>query len=177
MKYIKKYNEGIDFSKKDAAIIIVGMPSGEVLEIKYEQLDVLYDEYLVHYTSYKNTTGFYSFDDKNIEKILNIINPNKSKKLKNLLINDNKFEKNIIDKVIEIIENCPFYIQLMVEDYNMYISFGDVTLDISYNDISSPKYLFIIGINGKMISKYSVPTDELFIRCVNREIYKNREND
>jgi hypothetical protein len=175
MKYIKKYNEGIDFSKKEAVIIIVGMPSGEVLEISYEQLDVLFNDYLVHYTSYKNTTGFYYFDDRNMEKILNVINPDKSKNLRDFLINDNKFEKNVVDSVIKILEKCPFYIRLMIEDYSMYISFRNVVLDISYNDVSSPKYLFIIGEKGEIISKYSVPNNELFIRSVEREIYKERE--
>lgn len=169
MRYIKKYNEGIDFSSKEYKVIMVGMPSGEVLEATYTELGDLFAVGLVKYVSYKNTTGFYSFKDENIEQILDVIKPNRQKFEKDILIKDNKFPTSMLDKLMYMLNDFND-IEITIEDYSLMISYGNILLDILYDDESSPKYLLIKRIKGDVNNKYSIPSDDLLIRCIIREL-------
>jgi len=168
MKYIKKYNEGIDFNDKVYKSLIVCIPSGEVFECSYDNIDKLYLFGLIKYVAKPGTVGFYVFEEKNIEKVLDIIQPNRYSKPKNILIKDNKFKKDTVNKLIDLLEQYPFDVELTIEDYSMVISYQNIHLDIIYNDESSPMFLVIKKMNGEFMTKYTVPNDELFIRSIVR---------
>lgn len=170
MKYLHKYNENINFDDKDYKVIIVGLPSGEVFQTSYEDLSDLLSNGIVSYTPYPNTTGFYAFNDENREKVLDVIKPNRNKALKDILVKDNKFNKKMIDRLLYLLNDYLNDIEVTIEDYSLMISCENILIDIIYNDETSPKYLLMKRREGHIESKYKVPTDELLIRSILREI-------
>lgn len=172
MKYLRKYNEDINFDDKEYKVIIVGIPSGEVFQASYDNLGELFASGTVTYKSYKDTTGFYSFDDENREKVLDVIEPNRKKAQRDVLIKSNMFNKDMLDKLMYLLNDYPYEIEVTIEDYNLMISSGDFLLDILYNDETSPKYLLVKRRRGLIETKYSVSSDDLLVRSIIIEMNK-----
>lgn len=124
MNYIKIYEEWLPGDKvptSDNSITwIIGIPSGEAIPVNRDGVNALFKDKLIKYTTKYVDTGFYAFDDENVDLIKRYVDPKvvAAEKIedKDILIFKHQFDEDLIDKLLEIVNDCPKYVEFYVED-------------------------------------------------------------
>ena len=79
MNYIKIYEEWLPGDKvptSDNSITwIIGIPSGEAIPVNRDGVNALFKDKLIKYTTKYVDTGFYAFDDENVDLIKRYVDP------------------------------------------------------------------------------------------------------
>lgn len=180
MRLIKTYES---FETDNSKIYIIGIPSGEALQVTRENLDNLLKESLIFYTTKYAEIGFFAFEDENIEVVKRYVDKDsKTKKGYHFSIGTNNFDKLIINDITIIIEQYRYKKNInrfWVSDDYMIISWQAIdfknkschyTLEIELRYGDSAKYLFIKKVNEKAMDKYYVPNDRVMMARIIHEL-------
>lgn len=173
MNILETYGDFVEHN--NSKIWIVGVPSGEALQVTRQQIDDLFQVNLLYYSTKYVSTGFYVFKDKNISTIKDIIKYNKTPKIKTknkeLLIYNNNYDRTLLNAIEQLVEEYVRQIELYVQDD---------TIGITYNK------LYYIEINmspdndgfkltqyhkGNIIDEYYVFTPERLLVSLQHALY------
>jgi len=119
---------------------IVGMPSGEALNISEEELDELYTEDLVGYNS---SYGFYFFEDKNKTKVDELISKIRGG-YEN--IQEHIFDDSLVKNILNFLDTLTYKVNFIIKGNMMQFSFYnyDIVVEkvINYTDVYTVKKLY-----------------------------------
>jgi hypothetical protein len=191
---IKTFEE-YDYVHDNSLVWVVGIPSGEALQIPHENLNPLYAEKLIWYDNKYTGVGFYAFNDDDISLVKRYISPpKKSKDLKvvppkmkttngpDIMIYNHHFDDALIDTIVGIMHDYPTEIELYVQDECMGITYGDYYIEIDLEEGRSPRYRLVkrrnlsfssigMGTGSDILDKYGVSTDRQLIDRIETELY------
>jgi len=156
-----------NFEHDNSKIWIIGIPSGESLQIDRDKHKELYDKQLIIYSTQYSEIGFYLFDDKNIKEINKIIKP--SSDAKDYMIYDNEFNDNLINMIKIIVEKYPYYAELYASEEYMGISYEKNYIEIKKNN-TSPNYYLEKRVGGIMVDSYNIATEKLLLKRIEIEM-------
>ena len=178
---LQTYNNFNDNSK----VWIIGIPSGEAFQISRDQLDDLYVEALIMFTTKYISTGFYAFNDSEKYKILRMLAWTEKKDNKEVgdieedvevdnnpsdfIIYENDYGDDIVLEIVNIIKRFQLDIEMVVEDTNIKISLDNYCIE---SNMKLEGYEIKIFKKGKEIDRYSVPVKKYLIERINFELIK-----
>jgi len=158
-------------------IWITGIPSGECFEVDYAKIEDLYKAKLVYYDSSKLKRGILAFKDKDREKFLELVGIKEEKAKHDFMIFDNRFKPALIKIAKNIVEECPFYVEMYVNNEFMGFSFKDMYFEIEITGQRQTKlygesnsYEIVKTYKGKTFDKYKVSSDKLLIKRIHTEL-------
>lgn len=165
------------FETDNSKVYIIGIPSGEALQVKRDDLESLYKEGLIRYDTSYVETGFYAFDDidvdlvmRYVEKPLKVV-PAGKKANKDITIFAHEFDEILVDAILGMIDQYPTDIEIYIQEDCMGISYGDFYMEITMNSTINPKYKFIKRHKGKVIDKYGIVNDSMLVNRIDHELY------
>lgn len=176
----KQLNEQIweDKDTDNTKVWIIGIPSGEAVRVPYDAINALHKEKLIHYSCEFSETGFFIFEDDDLEFVRRYAIPSSNAPLPKIRTRDkeinilkNKFDKRLVGAVMGIINEYPTPIELFAQDDCMGITYGDYYLEIHINVDENSKYKMLKRHKSKVIDKYTIPTDKLLIDRIESELY------
>lgn len=163
---IKKFES---FDVDNSKVWIVGIPSGEAFQVSRKDIDSLYKERLIHYSTKYVNIGFYAFDDDDVELVKRYVDKKNVKKgEKDLLMFDNEFGEIIVDTILEIINKHEGKLDFYIQEDCFGINYGsyyyiEVTIGPNY-------YSLVKRFNGAVVDKYQIRTDALLIQRLDEEL-------
>ena len=173
LKKFEAFNNSIDIPGR---IYIIGVPSGEALQVTRKELDELVENKLVYYSVKYVETGFFVFDDVDIDQLKQYITPvNVSKPKKkaphDVMIYTHDFDEMLMDAILGIVDEYPDEIEIYVQDDCMGITMGDTYIEVYLRETGS-KYFLLRRHKGDIVDKYNVSTDNDLINRIDHEIHK-----
>lgn len=177
LKTFETFDNGDTMTLPADKIYIIGIPSGEALQVTRDALDDLVCLKLVHYTMKYSEIGFFAFDDKDltyvnkyVDKPLKVASA-KKKVPNDITIINSDFDQDIMDAVFGIIDAVfdQICVDIYVQDNFMGITYGDYYLEIEIKE-KSPKYKVTKSCKEKKTSEYTVPTNKLLIDRIEFEL-------
>jgi hypothetical protein len=173
--YLKTYEEwipGDNVPTTDNSITwVIGLPSGEAIPVNRDGVNALFKEKLIKYTTKYVDTGFYAFDDKDVDLIKKydcgscIIVPAEKMEKKDILIFKHNFDEELIDKLLEIINEFPKYVEFYVEDdkISLMMEKGFHIIVKINNERGRGKYSIERKHKDQIIYKYDLVSDRSLI--------------
>lgn len=165
------------FEMDNSKVYIIGIPSGEALQVKKDYLESLYKEGLIRYDTSYVGRGFYAFDDidvdfvmRYVEKPLKVV-PAGRKANKDITIFTHDFDETMIDDILDMINRYPTDIDIYIQEDYMSISYGDFYMEITMNSTITPKYNFIKRSKEKVIYEMNLINDSMLVNRIDRELY------
>lgn len=179
---LKTFETFNDFNNDNSKIYIIGIPSGEALQVTRDALDDLVCLKLVHYTMKYSEIGFFAFDDKDIVFVMKYVDPKPKnvvpkffkKELNNITIINSDFDHDVMDGVSEIIDEYPTCVDLYVQDNFMGITYDDYYLEIEEIKERSPKYLITKSWKETRTNRYMVVTNKDIINRIKIEMFEKK---
>lgn len=183
MKTFEEFNNEVPDMDK---VWIIGIPSGEALQIKRSDLDILYAQKLVHYNVQYVDTGFFAFKDEDIDDVkfvCNIKEPNvvksQSKGHHDISIFANDFDPILLDALLGIIDEYPGDIEFYIQDDSFAITYGlgtgirgmegDYYIEINM-DSHGARYHLTKRYKGQVKDKYNISTDSGLLQRIDHEL-------
>lgn len=158
-----------NFEVDNSKIWIIGVPSGEALQVTKEQLDDLYKNHIIKYSTQYTDIGFYIFDDNNVKQILKLIKPPTQRIPNDYMIYDNEFDENLIKMIKTVIENHDEYVELYISSEFLGITFGKSYIEIKKNN-EGPKYELDKRFDGSLLDSYVISTEKLLLKRIEIEM-------
>lgn len=162
-----------NFEHDNSKIWIIGVPSGEALQVDRDIHNELYKKKLISYSTKYSQIGFFIFDDKKLNEILKSVK--KINTPKDIMIFDHTFGKTLMEAINDIINDYSNYVELYASGNRLGISFTPENDKNYYLEIekSIKNYIAEIRLNGRFISKYSILNDDDLLRSIKKEMTRN----
>ena len=170
LKKFEAFNNNIDIPGR---IYIIGVPSGEALQVTRQELDDLVENKLVYYSTKYVETGFFVFDDSDIDQVKEYITPimvAKKKAPHDVMIYNHDFDEILMDAILGIVDEYPNEIEIYVQDDCMGITAGDTYIEVYLSETGS-KYTLTKRLKGNIVDKYKVATDNMLINRIDHELF------
>jgi len=174
-RYLKTYEQ---FGGEGKNLVwLTGLPSGEVIQVKKEDLQKLYKEGLIRYddpSGSKYKTGFYAFDDEDLDLVKRYqykkeLPKPKVNSGKDIIILNNDYDDMLINTLVDIMEDYPSPVELYVQDDCIGISYGDFYIEIMMNQ-GKQKYELVRRYQGAIKDRYGISTDRQLIDRIESEM-------
>ena len=151
---------------------IIGIPSGEALNIPYDIMDILYNKKLLFYTTKYVDTGFYAFNDADIFKIKDVVYKTEGIK-KDIMIYPNDFDERFLDILENMLRSYKFYVELYCQDDTLGISYKqNYYIEVSITN-KSQKFYLSKKYNGSQIDGYGVSNEKMLLDRIDDEISRD----
>jgi hypothetical protein len=176
MGKLKTFEE-YEYSPHGDKVWIIGIPSGEALQVSIDSIEDLYRNKLIHYSVKYVNIGFYAFHDKDIDEIIKYVElekklPGVNKKDKDITILKNNYDPILMNSIIAIIDEYPTPIELYAQNKCIGITYADdYYIEIDLDKSSNNKYRIMKRYNGRVINKYFISTDKELIDKIEQELY------
>jgi hypothetical protein len=167
------------FEIDNSKVYVIGIPSGEALQVSRDGLDSLIKEKIVIYSTKYVDTGFFVFDDEDVdlvmryvEKPLNVVQARKKAK-KDIIVFTNDFDPMVTDAILGIVDDYPTIAELYIQDDCMGITFGDKLawyMEITMNSHGG-RYHLVKRYKGEVKDKYNIATDANLIDRIDHEMH------
>lgn len=170
---LKKFES---FEVDNSKIWVVGIPSGEALQITRDDLDILYGKKIIFYDTQYASIGFFAFKDINVEEVKKYVKSKKKPPVKDIMIFDNQFERIVSETISDIVDQYPEKMELYISGDILGISYDPYYIEIIMNDESKPgKYQLLKRRKGVVVDKYIIHSDNLLITAIYEELYKKNQ--
>jgi len=168
----------LDEEDENSNIWLIGVPSGEAIQVNIKMLDELYSDDLVYYCMEYNEIGFYAFKDSDYDIIKrrvsfsnDITTRRASKKEHNVYnIQKNNFDTKLVDMIMNITERCSFSVEVYASGDFIGFTYFDYYFEIEMKK-TSPKYELTKFYAGNQINRYNIATEKLLLKRIDYELH------
>jgi len=182
LKTFEEYEYTTDSDK----VWIIGIPSGEALQVSRDAIEDLYREKLIHYNVDYVDIGFFAFKDENIDYVKSMCNIKEEPKVKakpeayhDIRIFKNDFNSVLMDVILTTINNSSEDIEFYAQDGSLGITYGpgtgiigtegDYCIEVNM-DSHGARYHLVRKRKGRVVDEYNLSTDSQLLQRLDYEL-------